>query len=330
MTLTDERLAGLALAWLLTRPKRRGSRKELHKALTPIVAHRWSRAEWANRCEALIEDLARDGRVLTHARGGLELTPEGQASGLSLLGVEHLPRGLSWAKLKQTLLLARALGLPPTKQTLARLEDADGVRAALLRQEHQLPLPEAPTLVQARDRLLWKQLGVETEQPFTLNAVQAHLLGKLLESKVAHPELALRQLAARTVKASRPDAEAIRMAALRGWLLPAETEATSTPAPAPAPAPEDSLSAFAERVLAAARASPTGRFGENKVFISHVWKALQPEWGNREAFDQQLLEANRTRRLSLSRADLVEAMNPADVSESEVSAYGASFHFIVL
>ncbi len=328
MTLTDERLAGLALAWLLTRPKRRGSRKELNKALMPIVAHRWSRAEWASRCDALLEELARDGRVLSRERGGLELTQAGQASGLSLLGVEHLPRGMSWAKLKQTLLLARALGLPPTRQTLARLEDADGVRAALLRQEHQLSLPEAPTLIQARDRLLWRLMGLETEQPFTLHAVQAHLLGKLLESKVAHPELALRQLAARTVKAPRPDAEAIRMAALRGWLLPVEAEASSTPAPAPAS--PDSLSAFAERVLAVARGSTTGRFGENKVFISHVWKALQSEGGSREAFDQQLLEANRARRLSLSRADLVEAMNPADVSESEVRSYGASFHFIVI
>jgi hypothetical protein len=79
-----------------------------------------------------------------------------------------------------------------------------------------------------------------------------------------------------------------------------------------------------------ARASPTGRFGHDKVFISHVWKALQPEWSNRAAFDAALLEANRTHRLSLSRADLVSAMDPADVAESEVRSYGASFHFVVV
>src|SRR4051812_36098926 len=113
MTLTDERLSGLALAWLLTRPKRRGSRKELNKALLPIVTHRWSQAEWASRCDALLGELERDGRVRPLERGSLELTEAGQASGLSLLGVEHLPRGMSWTKLKHTLLLARALSLPP-------------------------------------------------------------------------------------------------------------------------------------------------------------------------------------------------------------------------
>jgi hypothetical protein len=88
--------------------------------------------------------------------------------------------------------------------------------------------------------------------------------------------------------------------------------------------------AFAERVLAVARASPTGRFGRNKVFISHVWNALKPEGGSREAFNARLLEANRARHLALTRADLVSAMDPADVAESEIHASGASFHFVVV
>ncbi|MFP2925839.1 hypothetical protein ACLESO_11590, partial [Pyxidicoccus sp. 3LG] len=104
--------------------------------------------------------------------------------------------------------------------------------------------------------------------------------------------------------------------------------------PAPPPVrdagPHDSVASFAERVLAVARGLPTGRFGDNKVFISHVWKALQPEWTSREAFDVALLEANRARHLSLTRADLVSAMDPRDVAESEVRSYGASFHFVVV
>jgi hypothetical protein len=88
---------------------------------------------------------------------------------------------------------------------------------------------------------------------------------------------------------------------------------------------------FAEHVLAAARALPPGgRFGSNKVFISHVWRALQPEWSSREAFNAALLEANRDHHLSLSRADLVSVMNPADVAESEIRSHGASFHFVVV
>ncbi len=42
------------------------------------------------------------------------------------------------------------------------------------------------------------------------------------------------------------------------------------------PRPVD-LARFAERVKAAARACPTGRYGDNKVFIAHVWRMLQSD-----------------------------------------------------
>lgn len=327
MDTADTRLAGLALSWLFTRGKRQGTRKELEQALRPLVEHRWSRAEWTSRFEALVEELIRSDLAAARGRSGLELTAEGRAQALRFLGLEKQPsRAPAWKKLKQTHLMARSLDLPPSRAVLERVAEADGVRAALLKRQHQVEGGEAPTLAQVRDRLLWRQLGVETEQPFSLRAVQAHLLGKLLEASTPDPGRALEQLAAHAAGATRVDAEAIRLAALRGWLLPAKAE----PAPAPVAPPPDTVAAFAERVLAVARASPTGRFGRNKVFISHVWKALQPEVGSREVFDARLLEANRARHLSLTRADLVTAMDPSDVAESEVHSYGASFHFVVV
>lgn len=331
MDTADTRLTGLALSWLTTRGSRPGTRKELSSALHPFVEHRWSRAEWTARFESLVEALLRDGLAEPRGRSALTLTAEGRKQALAFLGVES-PRGLTWKRLKQTHLLARGLGLPSSKAVLARLADADGVRAVLLKREHAVEGPEAPTLAQVRDRLLWRQLGVESGQPFTLGAVQAHLLGKLLELDVSDPRRGVEQLAARAVGASRVDAEAVRLAALRGWVLPATPESAPVPVPLPAPAappPPDTVT-FAERVLAVARALPTGRFGEKKVFISHVWKAMQPEWAQREAFDAALLEANRESHLTLSRADLVSAMDPTDVAESEVRSYGASFHFVVL
>ena len=334
METADTRLSGLALSWLTTRSERRGTRKELEGALWAFVEHRLSRAEWKARCDMLLEGLLGTGLVAERGRSGLELTKDGQARALAFLSLEQLPRGLTWKKLKATYLLARGLDLPPTKPVLARLSSADGVRAALLKREHPVPDADALSLAQMRDRLLWRQLGVETDRRFTLGAVQAHLLGKLLDAETKDPRKAVEQLAARSAGATRVDAEAVRLALLRRWALPD----SETPAPSEAPTPpaesdtgsEDSVASFAERVLAVARALPTGRFGQNKVFISHVWKALQPEWGNREAFDVALLEANRTRALSLTRADLVAAMDPRDVAESEVRSYGASFHFVVI
>ena len=84
--------------------------------------------------------------------------------------------------------------------------------------------------------------------------------------------------------------------------------------------------------LAAARACPTGRYGDSKVFIVHVWRMLRddPEFRGTDfpTFKQRLAEANNARLLDLSRADLVQAMDPEDVQLSEVSYLNASFHFI--
>ena len=74
------------------------------------------------------------------------------------------------------------------------------------------------------------------------------------------------------------------------------------------------------------------RFGDNKVFISHVWNSLQNDTDfyimDLAAFKQRLAESNNARLLDLSRADLVQAMDPDDVRLSEVTYLNATFHFI--
>ncbi|RKG86098.1 hypothetical protein [Corallococcus terminator] len=334
----DTRLQGLALAWLATRSEKKpGTRNELAKTLHAFVEHRWSRGEWTERFDALLEGLQQGRLVEKRSRTALALTGQGRQRALKFLRVDS-PKGLTWKRVKQQHLLARSLGLSNTKAVLGRLAKADGVRAVLLKRAHRVEGPETPTLEQVRDRLLWRQLGVETGEKFSLRAVQAHLLGQLLEQEVSDPKRGVEQLAARTVGAARVDGEVVRLAALREWVL-AKNEAPVKP-PKPSapekqqPAAMESLptnaEAFAERVLNVARASTTGRFGKNKVFISHVWKALKPDGANREAFDAALLEANRANRLSLSRADLVSVMDPADVAESEVRSTHSTFHFVVV
>jgi hypothetical protein len=96
------------------------------------------------------------------------------------------------------------------------------------------------------------------------------------------------------------------------------------------PLPQDDAT-FAQRVLAAARASKTGRFGDNKVFISHVMRQLEADGlaiSDVKAFKDRLVTAHRGKLLALSRADLVQAMEPADVEESETLYLNGSFHFV--
>ncbi|NBD08137.1 hypothetical protein [Corallococcus silvisoli] len=332
----DTRLQGLALAWLATRTEKSpGTRAALAKTLHAFVEHRWSRGEWSERFDSLLAGLLDGKLVEPRGRAALALTGPGRQRALKFLRVDS-PKGLTWKRVKQQHLLAKSLGLPNSKAALGRLADADGVRALLLKRAHQVPGPETPTLTQVEDRLLWRELGVETEEKLTLAALKAHLLGKLLGQQVSHPKRGLEQLAARAVGASRVDAEVVRLAALREWVLKEgeKTPPKESPKPLRKEARSESLptdaASFAKRVLDVARTSSTGRFGDNKVFISHVWRALQPEWASRAAFDAALIEANRAHHLSLGRADLLAVMDPRDVAESEVRSYGASFHFVVL
>jgi len=111
----------------------------------------------------------------------------------------------------------------------------------------------------------------------------------------------------------------------------------SGPAASGFAAPGPSVSAFrsrglARKVKAAAEACTSGRFGDDKVFISHVWNSLKNDTDfyikDLAAFKQHLGESNNARLLDLSRADLVQAMDPDDVRLSEVTYYNATFHFI--
>jgi hypothetical protein len=49
-----------------------------------------------------------------------------------------------------------------------------------------------------------------------------------------------------------------------------------------------------------------------------------------DGFKQRLAEANNARLLDLSRADMVEAMDPEEVSLSEVDYLGARYHFVLI
>lgn len=95
------------------------------------------------------------------------------------------------------------------------------------------------------------------------------------------------------------------------------------------------IEAWAKEVQAAANAVPaSGRFGDERVFIASAWEAVKhrPEvsGGSLAAFKSRLPEANRLGLLSLTRADLVGAMDPALVRASETKHLNAEFHFIVV
>lgn len=97
------------------------------------------------------------------------------------------------------------------------------------------------------------------------------------------------------------------------------------------PKPFD-LKIFAEEIKSVANSLYSeNRFGRYKVFIAPVWTKAFSSTMTREEFDAAIISAHRNGFLHLCRADLVPAMDPRKVLESEVTYLGlATFHFVDL
>lgn len=130
-------------------------------------------------------------------------------------------------------------------------------------------------------------------------------------------------MAARATGASSPHPDKVREAVICRWVRAIDPETVQPPYDLPA---------FADRVRQLACSATTGRFGEHKVFISHVWSRFRQDavavGMTRQEFNNHLVDANRENLVTLSRADLVSGMNPDDVQQSEIKLPHSSFHFI--
>jgi hypothetical protein len=342
---TPTPLQALILVRLLPAGEKGVKPAVLRKDLEPLLGHLWSGVVLTERLEQLVVELAalhmvRHLQVRSKkAIPALALTEEGRRAILSLLNVSQLPvkPKPSWASLKKSLLLAPALGIRRSSVALAR---DDNLRAFLLKQQYELPLDEFPTLKQAMTGWLRKALGVGEREKVTLETVKAALLRRESgEDRPLSSKRALDRLLAMRLGARRDDGKELREAILRRWIDQSQgkqiteparsvvSRSTATPA-----APSVDLPSFARKVQTIASACPTGRYGDSKIFIIHVWRSLQTDPELRgmdlETFKNRLAEANNERLLDLSRADMVQAMDPEDVRLSEVHYLNATFHFI--
>jgi hypothetical protein len=338
----------LVLTRLLPVGEKGETRVKIQKDLEPLLAHRWSGSVLADVLERALIKLSSRGLVASApvAPGGkgkgrakavepkYVLSAPGRQQALHELGVESLGPKTTWAVLKKSHLPARALGQKRLDASALKTLGSDtGLKAAFLKSAFELPLAARPTLLQATDALAWKLMGVETTEKFSVKAVQKTLFQKALGDPSARPadaKKAVDLLLVRRAGARNNQAKEFRDAVLRRWVdqsLGGPEPVTASPS-----AQALDLPRFAGRVLAASRACTTGRYGESKVFIAHVWRLLRddPEFRGMDfpTFKRHLGEANNARLLDLSRADLVQAMDPEDVHSSEVEYMNARFHFI--
>lgn len=291
----------LCLARLLPPGDKGEARDKIAKDLAPLIPSH------ANHLNSTLETLEAAGLIALVKKGKTEkltITAEGRQLALKTLGLEELPPKTTWAKLKSPYLLAKALNV----EDAPRVGKAPGLKAELLRAQYGLELDRKPTIKQATNALSGKLFGLGPDQPFTMDAIVSTLLhreGILLragqkpnlkaiqdallrrEAGEANAKNPLDLIVIKSVGARNNKPAELGDAAIRSWVANAEVDAVDAEIPF-------DLAAFARRVLEAARSSPSGWFGDAKVFISHVWKALDHDPAfhgmNQEAFKSRLIE----------------------------------------
>ncbi|AUX22445.1 uncharacterized protein SOCEGT47_029480 [Sorangium cellulosum] len=258
------------------------------------------------------------GLVKRVRKASYQLTRDGERviRAILCLPQHHKSKAENWRDIKKNLTARRldedVSAAASSREIVIEIPPADAARiAALLVGAFHLDLGTTPALARVLGAVAWSAIGVTTAEPFTLEAVMRVLLGRLAD---APAQATLRQVIDLLVRKASTLATSAR-----GLLAP---QTAALPADEPT---------FAARVIEAARASKSGRFGDNKVFISHVLRRLVEEGvaiDDAEAFKARLVSAHRSGLLALNRADLVEAMEPADVDASETRYLSTTFHFV--
>lgn len=276
--------------------------------------------------------LAADGFLVPGRRNSFAVTPAGRERAARFLGLEQMPRQLRWDQAVARHLFPQAAGLPA--EQAAKLSSGDKLAALVVRAKYRLPTAPGGTLAKALEALVCQQVGhpEETTLAGLLRAVLSRAVGA--GGRLTKAQL-LRQVPLYDTGLPSGTAAAVRRKLVADWLT-AGGAAVPAAADAPAAAEEPfDLPAFAHTVLTLARVSPPAdRFHDTKVFIAPLWRSSQREPNfprlTLPQFKRKLVEANREGLLHLSRADLVQAMDPRLVTESETTHLTATFHFVRL
>lgn len=322
--------------------KKEMTKTELIKEIAPLVDYRWVGESWVQQFEIEWQRLLSEGLLKVDPQ--IRLTESGRQFIFLYFGFTQLPPKTTWGTMKQKYLPARFLGLlPGSDEFKKRYKGISTLRAECLRQAYDLKIRSMPTITQAVHALLWKTLGIETSETFSVKSATKYLLaqpnGIVNIEKI--PEMLCASAAGmRNQKRGELERTLIHClvngTSLPGHKLktiPLNVTSLSAPTTLPEQSPKEfDLDTFARDVQACALSCPTGHWGENKVFISHVWRFFQnnhPEWKlDKAEFKNKLIEANCRHILTLSHADLVGVMNPVDVQESATPYLNDCFHFI--
>jgi uncharacterized protein (DUF2267 family) len=275
----------------------------------------------------LRSELASAGFLTRGKRNTFSLTDAGRKRALRFLGVADLPPRTNWSTVIAKYLFPKAAGLSANAAT--KLDSGDKLAAFILKRKYGLAAGAGSTVNQVLEAVTCKRLGFADET--RLDGLLCAVLSRLLGSERLTKEKLVKQLPLFDTGLTAVSADVTRRKIVRDWLCGPQ----SPQMPKSQPTEPFDLTAFAATVRElATKSPPKDRFHDNKVFIVALWRAIQREPNfprlSLPEFKERLVEANSQNLLRLSRADLVQAMDPQLVADSETTYLNATFHFVLL
>lgn len=338
------------------------TRAQIVRDLSPIATPKLSPTHWRTMADTTLARLMVSGLVRDQ-RSRLRLSETGEAMVAGYFAEDHA-HTRTWADQRDTWLVAKALGVDPSKPALrSALSRVDGLSALVVQQAFGLSVRQAlsPSKLRAALALvaIERAFGGNVKEGLGKGSALSSKAGRVLAGQLLQKPRDLgtdarliSALCADLVGAQRFDADALRLAMLRK-LASADTPTKAVPTakvvlrPAPespsqvalalTPQVEETpqrpgLAQFSAGVLSAARTSAEGWPGARKAFISRVWDAIRtsyPEWGLSELeFKDMLAGAHRAGQLVLAGADLKNKQNIKEFEESAILYKNTVWHYV--
>jgi hypothetical protein len=258
---------------------------------------------------------------------------------LDCLALSELPPRSTWRVIESRYLTYRASGMNPKENPKSLTQDQ--LASRMLKTQLGLPISSNASLSDLLVAIVAKELGFP-EETDARRLIRRVLCRQIQSDELLSSDILKKQLPRIMLKLKQGGAKGLRQKLIADWLNSdmnlenaVESNAILSSNKLDHRMTEESdfdLKEFADTVKAAARHCPSGRFGDRTVFINHVWHSLKNEPRfqvfDLTSFKAKLVEANAARYLDLLRADLVQAMNPEDIRESEIEDFHSIFNFI--
>lgn len=315
------RLEDLVLARMCVQGARRLSPSDLTKALGVFLEHELSQTDARKQIAEALARLRQSGCVEPET---LALTDAGKQRLCAALGVPALPNVRNWGEFKRKHLV-RLFEKGPLAAEPAML----GLR--LIARKLGLPERSARSESALANAWLAHALGLEGDWQSPFRIRTASLATSL--NVPARPRLedvlriSVKALSGARTASSGDVAQALAARWVTGGSVSnALAQAQKTP--------RDAMlgESAVNKVREALHGAGVRRYGPSKVFIGSVWERLRedPDFSQlgEAGFKDFLVAAHQRGDLTLSRADLVSAMDPADVAASETRHLNATYHFI--